>query len=115
MGHAALAIAHKPRVIDLGPLDSVPLGRVRVFDVERERIAVHRTRRGEVYASDATCPRHGESLEGAVIGGRMMLCPGHGYAFNLSSGRCVGGSSKKLRTYVAWVSEEGRILVQLDT
>jgi nitrite reductase (NADH) small subunit len=114
MGRPGLAIARTPREIDLGPLELVPIGRVRVVDVGRRRIAVHRTRGGEVFASQASCPHRGESLEGGIIGGRMVLCPGHGYAFNLATGRRVGASSERLRTYVTRVSDEGRILVELD-
>ncbi len=111
---SALAVAPRIRSLDLGPIEHVPLGRARVVWAGGRRLAVHRTRRGDVFATDDRCPQHGESLEGSVVAGRMVLCPGHGYAFNLSTGRCVGGVVARLRTYTARVTAEGRVEVDLE-
>jgi nitrite reductase (NADH) small subunit len=109
----AAVLARRPRTLDLGPLDGVSVGKGRVFDAAKRHVAVFRTRTGEVYATDPRCPR-GESLSGGMVAGRMVLCPEHGYAFNLKTGACVGGASPSLRTYAVRVSQEGRILVDVE-
>jgi nitrite reductase (NADH) small subunit len=104
----------RPRTLDLGPLDAVCVGKGRVFVVAGRHVAVFRTRAGGVYATDPRCPHRGESLAAGMVAGRLILCPEHGYAFNLKTGACVGGASPSLRTYAARVSDEGRILVEVD-
>jgi nitrite reductase (NADH) small subunit len=111
----ALAIAAQCRGIDFGHVDHLPAGRSRVVQVRGERLALHRTRRGDVYASQASCPCAGESLDGALIGGRLVVCPGHGLAFNLATGQCVGGTVDELRTYAASIDEDGHVVVEVQS
>jgi len=110
----AAVLGPRARTLDLGPLDGVRAGRGRVFDAGQRRIAVFRTRSGELYATDARCPHHGESLSDARVAARLILCPANGSPFNLRTGASVGGASPNLRTYATRLSKDGRILVELD-
>ena len=47
----------------LGPVEQIPLGEGRVFEVDGRSIAVFRTRQGEVFATQAACPHKPESTE----------------------------------------------------
>lgn len=118
MGRPLLAVAlHVPRArrtFDLGPVDGLAAGKGRVFEAGKPGVAVFRTRDGEVYATDARCPRGGESLSEARVAARVILCPAHGYAFKLKTGACIGGGSPSLRTYATRLSQDGHILVEID-
>ena len=57
----------------LGPVEQIPLGEGRVFEVEGRSIAVFRTRQGEVFATQAACPHKAGPLCDGIIGaGRLF-------------------------------------------
>ena len=95
----------------LGPVEQIPLGEGRVFEVEGMPIAVFRTRRGEVFATQAACPHREGPLCDGIIGGRQVVCPLHAYKFDLATGSPVGNDCEALRTYAVSVSENGDILL----
>ncbi len=96
----------------LGPVEQIPLGEGRVFEVEGMPMAVFRTRQGEVFATQATCPHREGPLCDGIIGGRQVVCPLHAYKFDLATGSPVGNDCEALRTYAVSVSENGDILLR---
>ncbi len=100
------------RLVNLGSLAQIPQGEGRNFRVGGLRIAVFHTRRGEVYASQAECPhRHGPLADG-LMGGRTLVCPLHGWQFDLATGRTANGECG-LTMYPVRVSEGGEIMLVL--
>ena len=95
----------------LGPVEQIPVGEGRVFEVDETPIAVFRTRRGEVYATQATCPHREGPLADGIIGGSQIVCPLHAYKFDLATGTPVGNDCSALRTYPVSLSEDGDILL----
>ena len=95
----------------LGPVEQIPLGEGRVFEVDGRSIAVFRTRQGEVFATQAACPHKAGPLCDGIIGGRQIVCPLHAYKFDLATGNPVGNDCEALRTYAVSVSENGDILL----
>lgn len=93
---------------DLGGIDRIPPGEGRRFVVEGLEIAVFRTRGGDVYATQADCPHRAGPLEDGVVGGATLLCPLHGYGFDLATGRSADGGCPALATYPVRV-ESGRL------
>ena len=67
----------------LGPLDRIPVGEARVFRVDGKDVAVFRCRSGEVFATSAECPHRGGPLADGLVGGHSVICPMHGFAFDL--------------------------------
>jgi nitrite reductase/ring-hydroxylating ferredoxin subunit len=51
---------------------------------------------GELRAAASTCPHEVVSLLGGDLDGDRVVCPGHGYAFDLRSGRCTHDSRLRL-------------------
>jgi nitrite reductase (NADH) small subunit len=100
-----------PRTI--GPATAVPLGEARVFSVDGREIAVFRSRSGDVFAADATCPHRGGPLADGLVGGSFVICPLHGYAFDLRTGEAPGRECERLATYRAAVNPDGDIAVEL--
>lgn len=93
----------------LAPVTAIPPGEGRNFRVGGREIAIFRTRTGDLYATQASCPHRGGPLADGLLGGGRIVCPFHSYAFDLSSGESVGGICPALRTYRVWADEEGWI------
>lgn len=98
----------------LGPLEAIPPGEGRNFIVEGTEIAVFRTRAGEVYATQAHCPHRGAPLADGLVGGGRVVCPFHGYSFELSTGEPAMPSCPALKTYAVSVGPDGEIYASLE-
>ncbi|HLJ53721.1 MAG TPA: Rieske 2Fe-2S domain-containing protein [Chthonomonadaceae bacterium] len=97
---------------NLGPLDQVPQGEGRTFQVGSLRLAVFRTRQGAVFACQAECPHRSGPLADGVTGGGSVVCPMHGWKFDLATGETANGECG-LTTYPASISASGEIVVTL--
>jgi nitrite reductase (NADH) small subunit len=101
--------------IDLGSVERIPLGEGRTFSIRDERIAVFRSRDGQLFATQALCPHKGGALADGMLGGGKVLCPLHGYAFLLENGRCLRDGGAEIRIYDVTSNAEGRILLSLSS
>ena len=101
----------EPQVVNAGPVDRIPLGEGRNVEVAGEEIAIFRTRTGELYAEQATCPHRGGPLADGLVGGGRVVCPLHSYAFELATGEPLRAGCPALRTYRVSVSSAGDILL----
>jgi nitrite reductase (NADH) small subunit len=94
----------------LGSIDEIPVGEARTFAVDGEQIAVFRLRNGSLRAIDAVCPHKGGPLADGLADERVVVCPLHGYTFDMCTGSETGGSAMSVRSYS--VSEvEGTIRI----
>ena len=82
----------------LGPLDQIPAGEGRAFEVAGEQVAVFRLRNGEVHALSAVCPHRGGPIADGQLDARVVLCPLHLNAFELATG-CSTTGAPPLRRY----------------
>jgi nitrite reductase (NADH) small subunit len=98
--------------IVLGPLDEIPVGEGRTFAVGGERVAVFRTRNGQLYAVQAECPHKRGPLADGLLGGTTLICPLHSWKFDLRSGEALMGDCG-LRTYTVRVDERRQIVIDL--
>jgi nitrite reductase (NADH) small subunit len=101
-------------VVNLGPLAKIPRGEGRVFQVGGQSIAVFQTRDANVFATEAACPHKGGPLADGLVGAQKVICPLHGFVFDLNDGHAVGHGCRALKTYPATVNEEGDILVGIE-
>lgn len=99
--------------VTLGPVDSIPAGEGRNFEVAGLRISVFHSRSGQVFAVQAACPHKGGPLADGLLGGSTLICPLHAWKFDLSSGEQIGGSCA-LKTYPVRLDEERLIVLTLD-
>lgn len=99
---------------NLGPSSRIPLGKGKLFAVAATLIAVFRARSGQVFATQATCPHRGGVLTDGIIGGKRLVCPLHGFKFDLASGRALGNGCSALKAYPVEVSECGDIKLCLE-
>jgi nitrite reductase (NADH) small subunit len=99
-------------VLNLGPVDRIPPGEGRVFTVDGLRVAVFRTRHGELHATQAECPHRQGPLADGLVGGGIVVCPLHGWKFTISSGEPVGNDCPTLATYPVRLAENGDVLLE---
>jgi nitrite reductase (NADH) small subunit len=83
----------------IGVVDLVPLGEGRTFDLGGERVAVFRTRDGQVFATQAECPHRGGPLADGIVGASSVICPLHARRFELATGACRTDECAPLVTY----------------
>ena len=102
-----------PVVINLGPVERIPLGEGREFAVEGELVAVFRMRAGRLHATQAKCPHRDGPLADGIIGGGKVICPLHAFKFGLETGQGIGNECESLKTYQISLSEDGEILLSL--
>jgi nitrite reductase/ring-hydroxylating ferredoxin subunit len=63
---------------------------------------------GKFYAVQDTCTHNSESLsKGKVNGFGEIVCPWHGYRFNLQSGEAQDSSCHSLKTYPVKIDDTG--------
>jgi nitrite reductase (NADH) small subunit len=99
--------------VTLESIDAIPKGEGRAFAVGERKLAVFRTRNGEVFATQAHCPhKHGPLFDG-LVGDCTVICPLHGKKFDLTNGSS-SEAELALVTYPVTVDESGRVIVELE-
>ena len=99
--------------VKLGRIGSIPPGEGRSFDACGEKIAVFRTRAGDVFAVQAECPHRRGPLADGLVGGTTLICPLHSWKFNLTTGEALFGDCD-VKTYPVRVDESDEILLTID-
>lgn len=97
-------------IINLGPLDNIPVGQGRCFIVKGEEIAVFRRRSGKISAIENRCPHLQGPLSEGLIDEGKVVCPLHGRKFDLDSGK-GSDSDDCVRTFSTWI-EHGNLYMQ---
>ena len=101
-------------VYNLGSRERIPIGEGRSFRIESTQIAVFRTRKNEVFATQAACTHRGGPLADGILGGGKIICPLHAYKFQLATGEALGHTCGSLKTYPVSLDEDGNVLLYLE-
>lgn len=96
--------------VRLGPASQIPLGEGRTFLVRGDRIAIFRARNGEMFAAEADCPHRAGPLSDGLLGGANLVCPLHGWKFDLRTGQALYGECG-LRTWPVRLTEDDEIVL----
>lgn len=99
---------------NLGAIAKVPFGEGRSFELDCGTVAVFRSKDGNVFATQAWCPHRQGPLADGIIGEGKLICPLHGYRFDLKGGEPIGNECEALRTYRVSVSDSGNILLLVE-
>lgn len=73
------------RVASVG---DIPVGHGALLDVEGVTLALFNAGAGRFHAISALCPHEDGPLEEGWLEGDAVVCPWHGFDFDLKSGRC---------------------------
>ena len=90
----------------LGPVDQIPFGEGRTFEVAGEQVAVFRLRDGSLRALSAVCTHRGGPVADGQIDARIVLCPLHLNAFELDTGCSTTGAPPLQRYDVTLLDNE---------
>ena len=99
----------------VGQVSDVPPGEGRTFRAGGQEIAVFHTRSDEFFATQARCPHRGGPLADGIVGGSTLVCPLHGFKFDLASGRPAGSDCEAVKTFPVSVGEQGELFVQVGS
>lgn len=93
-------------------LSEIPPGEGRGYEVDGTRVAVFRTRSGQVFATQAECPHRKGPLADGLLGGATVVCPLHDRIFDLATGAAIVGECD-IRVYPVRVTRDGAIVLAL--
>lgn len=99
--------------ITLGPVDDIPKGEARAYAVEGRQIAVFRVRDGSLRALDAACPHRGGPLADGLTDSSVVVCPLHGYTYELATGEEVAHGGAAVAAYPVRADDNGAIVLCL--
>ena len=75
-------------------------------------VRVYMDAEGTLRAMENGCRHQGADLSGGRREGSVVVCPRHGWRYDLATGACVGGDGRPLRAYHCRVEGEN-VLVSL--
>jgi len=101
-----------PRFVEVATSAEIPEGSSKVVRVEGKTIALWRAN-SQVYAMSNSCLHRGGPLAEGELDGYEVVCPWHGWTYDVRSGSFTVIPTLKLKTYPARV-EGDRVLVDLD-
>ena len=111
--NATVLYKDRDATYNLGPIEQVPVGEGRTFQLGRMEVAVFRGRDGKVLATQALCPHRQGLLADGLTGNNRVVCPLHSYKFSLLTGQPIGNDCEALQTYEVSLNEAGEILLVL--
>lgn len=91
-------------------LEELPEGSIRKVVVDGKEIALYNVG-GRIFATGTICPHQGGPLDEGELDGRKVICPWHGWMFNLEDGTAVMNPNIRIPTYPVKV-ENGQIFLQ---
>ena len=76
----------------------IPSGSRKVVEIEGKAIAVF-NRDGTFYAIDNTCKHRGGPLGEGSLSGTTVMCPWHGWEYDVTSGICQMDASIQVQKF----------------
>lgn len=99
----------------VGSVGDIPVGEGRAYVVDGSEVAVYRLRDGTLRALAAVCPHRGGPLADGLIDECVVVCPLHGYTYDLSTGAEVAAGGAAVRTYQVVGGTDGTIEIDTET
>ena len=97
------------RYVEVARVGDVAEGKGKLVRVDAREIALF-LHEGSYYAVKNFCPHEGDPMWRGRIEDAAVVCPNHGWKFELATGKCVRHGDRDLRTFPVRV-EGDRILV----
>jgi nitrite reductase (NADH) small subunit len=87
------------RLVRVAAAGEIPVGRGKTVEVDGLLLAVFNAGAGRYHALSGSCPHEGGPLaDGALLGDRVV-CPWHGFDFDLGTGTCDLASDLSVSVY----------------
>ena len=98
--------------VEVAKADDLKEGEGRTVEVKGTQVALFK-KGGKFYAINNTCLHEGGPLGEGSLDGDFVVCPLHGWKFNIKTGAYELNPKLKVANYRVKV-ESGRVLVSLD-
>jgi nitrite reductase (NADH) small subunit len=79
--------------------DDIPVGQGALLDVNGVMLAVFNAGGGRFHATSPVCPHEDGPLAEGWIEGEAVVCPWHGFDFELKTGRCLVDDNLAITVY----------------
>ncbi len=86
-------------------------GKMRAVRVKHEPVLLARVG-GAVFGVSNRCPHMGCELQGGILNGYILMCPCHGWKFDVRNGQYTENPLTALTTYKCKV-EDGHVWVEI--
>ena len=93
-------------------VEDIPIGEGRALAVGDEQVAVFRLRDGTLRALGAVCPHRGGPLADGLLDDNVVVCPLHGYTYDLKTGAETSQDGASVRAYAATANAQQEISVR---
>ncbi len=102
-----------PEFVRLTSVSELPaVGEAKEFEINGKTVCVANT--GEGYAAmDNICVHRGGPLGQGVVDGNKIICPWHGWMFDVTTGACTHNSNARVHIFPMKVEGED-VLIALD-
>lgn len=77
-------------LVDVGALEDFPVGAGKMVRLGKREIGVFNVD-GTLFACKNLCPHQGDPLHCGPVENGAVMCTGHDWKFDLTTGECVGG------------------------
>jgi nitrite reductase/ring-hydroxylating ferredoxin subunit len=104
----------EPELHYLGPVEEIPVGEGRAYQVDGDWVAVFRLRGGALRAVGGICPHAGGPIADGMVDDRVVVCPLHQHAFELATG-CSTTGQPPLRVYPVRVDDAGQVRLEIHS
>lgn len=99
-------------VVRIASLAEMPAeGEAKSFPAGAREVCVARVN-GELLAIDNECLHQGGPLGGGMVEGKTIVCPWHGWAFDLTTGQSLHSAAARVAAYALKV-ENDDVFVEL--
>lgn len=95
--------------IKVAKTSEVPLGKIKKVAINGKEIALYNLN-GKFYATTNICPHQGGPLDEGEMDGDTVICPWHGWMFNVTDGATVMNPRLKIQTYPVQVQGDDILL-----
>jgi len=100
------------QLVNLGAIDFIPFGEGRAYQVDDVAVTVFRQRDGKLFATQSHCPHRQGPLADGIVGAGTVICPFHGWKFDLATGRCAA-ENVTIRTFPVY-ELDGRLVIEIE-
>lgn len=97
---------------ELAKTDEIFPGEGKAVNVGNEEIAIF-NQNGQFYAIDNVCPHSGAPLAAGEVEDNIVICPWHGWQFDITNGKSTSNPASCLKSYPCKV-EGDSILVEVE-
>jgi nitrite reductase (NADH) small subunit len=93
-------------------VSEIPVGEGRAFAVGEEQVAVFRLRDGTLRALAAVCPHRGGPLADGLLDESVVVCPLHGFTYDLKTGAETSNGGSAVCAYNVRVNDDQEVSVE---